>query len=158
LTLIPISYPQLSLSGSGHTELKNDPDWSIHKLLDPYPMWCSHARPIWVNTIYFALFCLKICLFWLFFLLFVRKSGEGIKELIYAYLNSFGKSNRLRYGNNSYSWFTLSESIDGNDGICPWPTILECYYWKEIQAYKTYKRTRILGLCLYKIWDFLIEL
>ena len=44
-----------------------------------------------------------------FLLLFVRKSGEGIKELIYAYLNSFGQNNRLRYGNNSYSWFTLSE-------------------------------------------------
>ena len=44
-----------------------------------------------------------------FLLLFVRKSGEGIKELIYAYLNSFGKNNRLRYGNKSYSWFTLSE-------------------------------------------------
>ena len=38
-----------------------------------------------------------------FLLLFVRKSGEGIKELIYAYLNSFGQNNRLRYGNNSYS-------------------------------------------------------
>ena len=52
-------------------------------------------------------------------LLFVRKSGERIKELIYAYLNSFGQNNRLRYGNNSYSSFTLSEYIDGNDGICP---------------------------------------
>jgi hypothetical protein len=31
------------------------------------------------------------------------------KELIYAYLNSFGQNNRLRYGNNSYSLFTLSE-------------------------------------------------
>ena len=46
-----------------------------------------------------------------FLLLFVRKSGEGIKELICAYLNSFGQNNRLRYGNNSYSWFTLSEYI-----------------------------------------------
>jgi hypothetical protein len=46
-----------------------------------------------------------------FLSLFVRKSGEGIKEL-----NSFGQNNRLRYGNNSYSWFTLSEYIDGNDG------------------------------------------
>ena len=54
-----------------------------------------------------------------FLLLFVRKSGERIKELIYAYLNSFGQNNRLRYGNNSYSWFTLSEYIDGNYGICP---------------------------------------
>jgi hypothetical protein len=44
-----------------------------------------------------------------FLLLFVRKSGEGIKELIYAYLNSFWQNNRLRYGNNSYTWFTLSE-------------------------------------------------
>ena len=42
----PISYPELSLSGSGHTGLKNDPDWSIHKLLDPYPLWCSRARPV----------------------------------------------------------------------------------------------------------------
>jgi hypothetical protein len=49
-----------------------------------------------------------------FLLLFVRKNGEGIKELIYAYLNSFGQNNRLRCGNNSYSWFTL-----GIDGICP---------------------------------------
>jgi hypothetical protein len=54
-----------------------------------------------------------------FLSLFVRKSGEGIKEFICAYLNSFGQNNRLRYGNNSYSWFTLSEYIDGNDGICP---------------------------------------
>jgi hypothetical protein len=54
-----------------------------------------------------------------FLLVFVWKSGEGIKELIYGYLNSFGKNNRFRYGNNSYSWFTLSEYIDGNDGICP---------------------------------------
>ena len=41
-----ISYPEPSLSGSGHTGLKNDPDWSIHKLLDPYPLWRSRARPI----------------------------------------------------------------------------------------------------------------
>jgi hypothetical protein len=62
-----ISYPEPSLSGSGHTDLvpraivewrwlwvrdcghtglKNDPDWSIHKLLDPYPLWRSRARPI----------------------------------------------------------------------------------------------------------------
>ena len=48
------------------------------------------------------------CFIWLenlliltnFLLPFVRKSGEGIKELIYAYLNSFGQNNRLRYGNN----------------------------------------------------------
>ena len=36
-----------------------------------------------------------------FLLLFVRKRGEGIRELIYAYFNSFGQNNRLRYGNNS---------------------------------------------------------
>jgi hypothetical protein len=78
----------------------------------------------------------------IFLLLFVRKSGEGIKELICAYLNSFGQNNRLRYGNNSYSWFTLSEYL-WNDGICPWSIRLECYYWKEMQAYKTYKRTRM---------------
>ena len=41
-----ISYPEPSLSGSGHTGLKNDPDWSSHKLLDPYPLWRSRARPI----------------------------------------------------------------------------------------------------------------
>jgi hypothetical protein len=29
---------------------------------------------------------------------------------------------------------------------------------QDLQAYKTYKRTRMLGLCLYKSWDFLIEL
>ena len=44
-------------------------------------------------------------------LLFVRKSGDGIKELIYAYLNSFRQNNSLRYGNNSYPWFTRSVII-----------------------------------------------
>jgi hypothetical protein len=77
--------------------------------LDAYPLWRSHARPIWVNTIYLLIFCLEICLFRRIFCCFSSESGEGIKELIYAYLNSFGQNNRLRYGNNSYSWFTLSE-------------------------------------------------
>jgi hypothetical protein len=36
--LISISYPEASLIGSGHTGLKNDSDWSIHKLyIGPIP-------------------------------------------------------------------------------------------------------------------------
>jgi hypothetical protein len=105
-----ISYPEPSLSGSGHTGLKNDPDWSIHKLLDPYPLWRSRARPIWVNTIYFTLFGLKICLFWRIFCCFSsEKVMKGLWSWFMYYLNSFGQNNRLRYGNNSYSLFTLSE-------------------------------------------------
>jgi hypothetical protein len=105
-----ISYPEPSLSGSGHTGLKNDPDWSIHKLLDPYPLWLSHARPIWVNTIYFALFCLKICLFWRIFCCFSsEKVVKGLRSWFMHTWIHLGKIQALRYGNNSYSWFTLSE-------------------------------------------------
>ena len=79
--MLTISYPEPSLSGSGHTGLKNDPDWSIHKLLDPYPLWRSRARPIWVNTIYFALFGLKICLFWRIFCCFSsEKVVKGLRS------------------------------------------------------------------------------
>jgi hypothetical protein len=48
---------------SGHTGLKNDPDWSIHKLLDPYPLWRSHARPICFEMSEYDIFRLEICLF-----------------------------------------------------------------------------------------------
>jgi hypothetical protein len=98
---------------SGHTGLKNNPDWSIHKLLDPYPLWRSRAA---ANMSEYDIFCFilpeNLLILTNFLLLLVRKSGEGIKVLIYAYLKySFGQNNRLHYGNDSYSWFTLS--IDG---------------------------------------------
>jgi hypothetical protein len=51
-------------------------------------------------------------------LLFVWKGGERIKELIYAHLNSFGQNNRLRYGNNSYSWFTLTGKLHSTLKMC----------------------------------------
>jgi hypothetical protein len=57
-------------------------------------------------------------------LLFVRKVVMGlIKELIYAYFNSFGQNNRLGYGNYSYS--CLSIDLMAYD-------VLDLLYWSVI--------------------------
>jgi hypothetical protein len=57
----------------------------------------------------YDIFFLKIFLLLTNFLLLSGpKSGEGIKELIYTRLNSFGLKNRRCYSNDSYSWFSLS--------------------------------------------------
>jgi hypothetical protein len=156
--VLSISYPEPSLSGSGHTGLKNDPDWSIQKLLNPYPLWRSRARLIWVKMIYFALFGLKICLFWRIFCCFSsEKVVKGLRSWFMHTWIHLGKITAFVMV-IIHTFGSLWVSIDGNDGICPWSTILECYYWKQSQAYKTCKRTSMLRLCLYKIWDFLIEL
>jgi hypothetical protein len=143
-TECPISYPEPSLSGSGHTGLKNDPDWSIHKLLDPYPLWRSHARPIWVNTIYIFCFVLpeNVLILTNFLLLFVRKSGEGIKELICAYLNSFGQNNSFVMV-IIHTLGSLWVSISVFDGMMAY--VLDLLYWSVIIE-KKFKRTRLASV------------
>lgn len=73
-----ISYPEPSLSGSGHTGLKNDPDWSIYWTHTPCGVnergqyewiWYILLYPDWKSTSFDD-----------FLLLFVLKSGEGIRS------------------------------------------------------------------------------
>jgi hypothetical protein len=111
----------------------------------------------WIRYILLSL-ARKFALFWRIFCCFSsEKVVKGLRSWLMHTWIHLGKITAFVMV-IIHTLGSLWVSINGNDGICPWSTILECYCWKEIQAYKTYNRTRMLGLCLYKIWDFLIEL
>jgi hypothetical protein len=106
-----------------------------------YPLWRSHAQPIWVNTIYFALFCLKICLFWWIFCCFSsEKVVKGLKSWFMHTWIHLGKITGFVMV-IIHTLGSLWVNIDGNDGICPWFTILECYIIE-----KKFKRTRLTSV------------